>query len=349
MEKTFKYIDILYIISQYKMKRKIIKQGHNTLTLTLPSDWTKKLNMKAGDEVDVHERDSSLIINGYEKNKEKKAEIDITNFTIPLLWRFFQSAYRSGANEIKVTFDPNKKQYEDAFHFYTTQFDYSKLGEKIPPKPPIAMIQSVVDRFIGMGIIETGKNYCIIKEMGEPSIKEFENSLRRVFLVILEMFERVIEAIEKDEIGDSNLCKEIHTIDLGTDRFVDYCRILNQLSTSFSDSRKMLLFSSLFILELVGDEFKYIGKHLALSKKSVKDVASLAEIVKSYFETYYHLFYKFNRETAIKLGRTDVDIYDKHFKIKENLKGESRGILGHFMMISKFTLALTELRIEIEY
>ena len=332
------------------MNRKIIKQGHNTLTITLPSDWVKKLNLKAGDEINLIEREGSLIINGHEKNKEKKVEIDITDFTIPLLWRFFQSAYRSGADEIKVVFDPNKKQYEDAFHFYTTQFDYSKLGEKIPLKPPIAMIQGVVDRFIGMGIIETGKNYCIIKEMGEPSVKEFENSLRRVFLVILEMFERIIEAIEKDEVGDRNLCKEIHAIDLGTDRFVDYCcRILNELPTSFSDSKKMLLFSSLFILELVGDEFKYIGKHLALSKKPVKEIISLAEMIKGYFETYYHLFYKFDRETAITLGKTDVNIYNEHFNIKENLKGESRGILGHFMMISKFTLSLIELRIEKEY
>jgi len=332
------------------MKRRIIKQGHNTLTMTLPSEWVKKLNLKSGDEVDVSERDSGLVINGHEKAMEKKAVIDITNFTIPLLWRFFQSAYRAGANEIRVIFDPNKKQYEDAFHFYTTQFDYSKLGEKIPPKPPIAMIQSVVDRFIGMGIIETGKNYCVIKEMGEPSVKEFENSLRRVFLVILEMFERVINAIEKDEISDRNLCKEIHTIDLGTDRFVDYCcRILNQLSASFSDSKKMLLFSSLFILELLGDEFKYVGKHLALSKKSVKDILQLFVMTKEYFEKYYHLFYKFDREGVINLGKKDVDVYNEHFKIKEDLKGDSRGILGHIMMISKFTLALIELRIEMEF
>ena len=332
------------------MKRKIIKQGHNTLTLTLPSDWVKKLNVKAGDEVEVYERDSGLVINGHEKVLEKKSVIDITNFTIPLMWRFFQSTYRAGANEIKVVFDPNKKQYEDAFHFYTTQFDYSKLGEKIPPKPPIAMIQSVVDRFIGMGIIETGKNYCIVKEMGEPSIKEFENSMRRVFLVILEMFERTISAIEKDEISDRNLCKEIHAIDLGTDRFVDYCcRILNQLPTAFPDSKKMLLFSSLFILELLGDEFKYIGKHIALSKKSVKDTLQMMTLAKEYFEGYYHLFYKFDRESVIKLGNKDVDLYNAHFKVKENIKGENRGMLKHIMMVSKFTLALIELRIEMEY
>ena len=332
------------------MKRKIIKQGHNTLTITLPSDWVKKLNLNAGDEVDVIERDSSLMINGHERNKEKATIIDITGFTIPLLWRFFQSAYRAGCDEIKVTFDPAKKEYEDAYHYYTTQFDYSKLGEKIPPKPALTMIQSVVDRFIGMGVIETGKDYCIIKEMGESTHKEFENSLRRIFLVILQMFERVNDAIKQDEIGDRGLCKEIHTIDLNIDRFVDYCcRILNKNSSSFSDSKKMLMFSTLFLLELLGDEFKYIGKHLAISKKPVKDVLPLAEMVKEHFEMYYHLFYKFDRETAIKLGKNDCRIYNEHFKIKENLKGESRSMAGHFMMISKLVLVLTELRIEMEF
>jgi len=332
------------------MKRKIIKQGHNTLTITLPSEWVKKLNLNAGDEIEVYERDSGLVINGHEKSREKKATINITDFTIPLIWRYLQSAYRSGCDEIKIVFDPNKREYEDAYHYYTTQFDYSKLGEKIPSKPAIAMIQGVVDRFIGMGIIETGKDYCLVKEMGDPSVKEFDNSLRRIFLVILEMFDRIMEAIQNDEFGDTHLCKELHTIDLNIDRFVDYCcRVLNKLPASFPDNKKMLYFSTLFILELVGDEFKYLGKHLALSKKSVKGVLPLAEIVKEHFEMYYHMFYKFSRESSIKFGENDYRVYNEHFKIKETLVGESKKIAGHLMMISKFALALTELRIEMEF
>ncbi|MBU3913755.1 MAG: AbrB/MazE/SpoVT family DNA-binding domain-containing protein [Nanoarchaeota archaeon] len=332
------------------MKRRVIKQGHNTLTITLPTEWTKKLNIQPGDELDIQEKETSLILNGNENLKEKKTEIDLTGFTIPLLWRFFQSAYRSGCDEIKLKFDSGKKEYEDAYHFYTTQFDYSKLGEKMPHKPALAMIQSVVDRFMGMGVIESGKDYCIVKDMGAPSVKEFDNSLRRVFLIMQQMFERVIDAVGNDEIGDSGICKEIHTIDLNTDRFVDYCcRILNKLSAQFSDSKKMLLFSSLFLLELAGDEFKYIGKHLAVAKKSVKDVLPLAQMVKEHFDLYYELFYKFNRETAINFGKNDYEIYNEHFKIKENLKGEARSMAGHFMMISKFVLALSELRIEMEF
>ncbi|MGV8152277.1 MAG: AbrB/MazE/SpoVT family DNA-binding domain-containing protein [Candidatus Nanoarchaeia archaeon] len=332
------------------MKRKIIRQGHNTLTITLPSEWAKKLNLNAGDEIELNESNSSLIINGHENGKDKVSVINIADFTIPLLWRFFQSAYRAGATEIKIVFDSSKKNYEDAYHFYTSQFDYSRLGEKIPPKPAIAMIQSVVDRFIGMGVIETGKDYCIVREMGESSVKEFESSLRRIFLVILEMFERVSEAIEKKEVGDTSLCKEIHTIDLNVDRLVDYCcRILNRLPSGFTDNKKMIYFSTLYLLELLGDEFKYIGKHLALVKKPVNEILPLVEMVKEHFEMYYHLFYKFNREDAIKFGNNDYKIYNEHFKLKEDWKECSKSLSGHFMMISKFTLSLAELRIELEF
>ncbi|MBD3252956.1 AbrB/MazE/SpoVT family DNA-binding domain-containing protein [Candidatus Pacearchaeota archaeon] len=332
------------------MKRKIIRQGHNTMTITLPSEWIKKLNLKPGDEIDLSEDENSLIISSDGNNKEKSATVDITNFTIPLLWRFVQSAYRAGCNEIKITFDPVHKNCEDAYHYYTSNFDYKILGEKIPPKPALVMIQSVVDRFIGLGIIETGKNYCIIRELGEPTIKEFENSLRRIFLVILQLFERVTEAIESNETTDVGLCKELHTIDLNIDRFVDYCcRILNQIKGHFSESKKILLFSTLFILELIGDEFKYIGKHLATTKKNVKDTLLFADKIEEHFKTYYKLFYKFDKSLAIELGKKDFDVYSQHFKSKEKLEGESRSIARHFMMIGKFTWALAELRIQMEF
>ncbi|MEK6824235.1 MAG: AbrB/MazE/SpoVT family DNA-binding domain-containing protein [Nanoarchaeota archaeon] len=332
------------------MKRKIIGQGHNTLTITLPSKWARKLNLKAGEEVDIEESGSRLILNTSQHPKEKSCVIDIRNFTVPLLWRYFQSVYRAGCDEIKVLFDPEKKKYEDAFHYYTTQFEYRHLGEKVPPKPAIAVIQEIVGRFVGIEIIENGKDYCIIREMGEVSPKEFENSLRRIFLIILELFDRTIKAIENNEIKDSSLCKEIHAIDLSIDKFVDYCaRILNKIVGVCPEEKKQLMFSSLFILELVGDEFKYIAKHLALSKKPVKECLAIANLVKEHFELYYRIYYKFDRELTIKWGQKDIEVYKTHFSTKDGMHGECRSIMRHFMMVSKLTLALVELRIQMEF
>ncbi len=329
--------------------RKVIKQGNNTLTITLPKKWTEKFNINAGDEIDLFERDGTLVLKGTQREKEKYAEFDITNLTVPMFWRFFQSAYRSGCNEIKVTFDPSKK-YEDAYHYYTTLFDYSKLGEKILPKPAVVIVQEIVNRFIGFELVEASENYCIIREMGEISMKEFDNSMRRIFLVIMQMFDRLREAIEKNQIKDSSLCKEIHTIDLTVDKFVDYCsRIMNKANNFPNESKKPLIFSTLFLLELIGDECKYVGKHIALSKKPVKDILGFLKEVKGHFELYYHMYYKFSHALAVEFGNRDVQLYEKHVEMRTRLTDESFSILRHLMMISKFTLALVELRTEMEY
>ena len=37
------------------MKRKIVKQGSATMTISLPATWIKKFNLKVGDELEIDE------------------------------------------------------------------------------------------------------------------------------------------------------------------------------------------------------------------------------------------------------------------------------------------------------
>ncbi len=91
------------------MKRKIIKQGHNTLTITLPTDWVKKLNLTPGDEVEVIQNAGELVINGKQNSEQKTVTLDISNLRVPMLWRFFQSVYREGYYEIILIYGEEKK------------------------------------------------------------------------------------------------------------------------------------------------------------------------------------------------------------------------------------------------
>jgi len=332
------------------MKRRVIKQGHNTLTITLPSEWTKKLNIQPGDELDLHENNGALLVNGKQHTGNKQTVIDISGFSVPMVWRFFQSAYREGYDEIKVIYNP-KETTEGAYNFYTSQFEYKRMGEKSNQKKSgLDMIEELVNRFIGMEIIDHGKDYCTVREMGELTSREFDNSLRRIFLLISELFDKVLELIENEEVGDIQICKTLHTMDINVDRFIDYCcRINNRINDSSFQKNKPIIFSTLFLLELLGDEFKYIGTHLSKTKKSIKEILPFAKRVKEHFEMYYHLFYKFDREGAIKFGENDFQIYNDHFKWKTLENEDVKSIRRHFMQISKFVFCLMELRIEMEY
>ncbi len=212
------------------------------------------------------------------------------------------------------------------------------------------MLSDLVNRFIGMEIIDHGEGYCIIREMGEVSSKEFDNSLRRIFLLLLDLFDKLISLIKNNKIGDMSICKTIHIMDINVDRFIDYCcRINNKINDSSFQKNKPIMFSTLFLLELLGDEFKYIGAHLARSKKNVDEVLPFVETIKEHFEMYYHLFYKFDRDDVIKFGNNDFKIYNDHFKVRESVNKDAQSIRRHFMQISKFVFCLMELRIEMEF
>jgi len=332
------------------MKRKIIKQGHNTLTMTLPAEWSKKLNIKAGDEVDLIEDSGSLVINGKQNNGFKSTTIDITGLSIAMLWRFFQSAYREGYDEIRLKYPVDKKDFDGAYNYYANHFEYERMGEKPSKKPALSMIEELVNRFIGIEVIDHGEGYVIIREMGDVTSKEFDNSLRRIFLLIEDLFDKMIYLIENDKTGDINICKTIHTMDINVDRFIDYCcRINNKIKDSSFQKNKPVMFSTLFLLELLGDEFKYIGNHLAKSQKKVDEVLAFAERIKDHFLMYYKLFYKFDREGVIKFGENDFKIYNDHFKWKDVKNKDIKSIRGHLMQISKFIFCLMELRIEMEF
>ena len=47
---------------RYNMKRKIVQHGQSTLTLSLPSKWVKKNNIKKGQLLDVNVSEKGLLI-----------------------------------------------------------------------------------------------------------------------------------------------------------------------------------------------------------------------------------------------------------------------------------------------
>ncbi len=329
------------------MKRKIIKQGHNTLTITLPSNWSKKFNLMPGKEIDLIEKDNGLFITTEKTSERKKAEFNIEGMDIPTIWKYFMAVYREGYDEVLVKFDP-KQTFDDPYKFFTTHkldLRYKKQREK---KNVLGALQGFVDRFIGFEIVEHGKDFILIKEMGETTSKEFDNSLRRVFLLIQQMTEETLGAINKN--NSSNLIN-IHNVDVNLDKFHDYCiRILNK--TSNQELRKSeLLFSTLWLLELIGDEFKNISFHLLRDFPNEKftNIKKLAKATSDTFNIYYDLFYKFDPEKVNKISNIDKEIFLEAAELYQKANEDEKEIFHHLRMIGKYLNALTELRIEMEF
>jgi phosphate uptake regulator len=336
------------------MRRRIIKQGHNTLTITIPSKWAKEFNLSAGDEIEISELNNGLFVSTEKKDGVRKAVINISEMDIPTIWKYFMAVYREGYDELKVEFDPDQIHESPYKHFDSHAIDI-KYGKKSRQHKPTETIQEIANRFVGFEVIEHHKDYCIIKDLSESSAKEFESSLRRVYLLILQMGEEVTEAIKTN---NPSLVSHTHDIDINVDKFHDYCiRVLNK--KGYANAKKTnLIFSYLFLLEILGDEFKNIARHITedMKGKKLTNLLPLAEVTLEQLNKIYDLYYNFTKNKVIEMSKRDMEIYfylPKIYKKKPGKKSELSDdeleILNHFRRIGRYINSLTELRIEMEY
>jgi phosphate uptake regulator len=326
------------------MKRKIIKQGHNTLTITLPTAWAKKCGINSGDYAEIIEQGRVLRIET-ENNKEQpnQVTIDISGLSIPMIWRLVSSAYRAGYDEIKIIFE--NKHIKDIY----TAFTYNTLrtlteGEERTLRP-LEAVQALVNRFVGFEIIEQRATYCIIKDLGQTSAKELDNTIRRIFRLLIIMSEGVIMGIE----GNKDELNAFHIIDTNLDRFHDFClRALNK--NGYGDFNKTpTMHTLLFVLELIGDEYKRLGMHLLEMKKIDNDVKKYFNATHVMLEKYYDLYYNFSNEKAQEIYALEEEKYILFDKIEKKADHDELELLHHLKKITKYIASLVELRMDLVY
>lgn len=328
-------------------RRRVIKQGHNTLTVTLPAEWTKRLNIQPGSELDMSELNNGLFLSTEKKSGSKKVEFDITDMDVPTVWKYFTAVYRNGYDDIIVRFSPG--MVLETPEKYIIQHKYDSKYKNIGKEPIGGAIQAFVNRFIGLEIVEHGRDFIRVKEMGDLTSKEFENSLRRMFFLIEQMAEETYNAAQNN---DPKFLKSMHDVDVTMDKFHDYCvRILNRIGNK-DPQKTAILFSIMFMIELAADEFKNISHHLTLEiqdKKFNKNIARLAGLVKQQVNLFQSLYYKYSKESLKSISSIDQEIYLDVKKYYHKTTDEEKEIIHHLRMISRYYNALRELRIEMEF
>ncbi|MEM4702903.1 MAG: hypothetical protein QXP53_00210 [Candidatus Pacearchaeota archaeon] len=329
------------------MRRRLIKQGHDTLTITLPKSWITRQKLNKGDEIIITESGGNLILTSDNKTDGvKRIVIDVTNLTNPLIWKYFMAVYRAGYDEIKFVFPHSKKLYEVTLS--STRILEKKTNQIGSPikLSIIEILQDMAHRFIGMEIIEQKETYCVVRDVSEPSEKEFENSIRRIFTLLLGMAEDNIELLKK---RDDKMRSNIDVSDINIDRFTDYClRILNKNYYKKAGSDTTSFYSIILLLEFIGDEYRKIAFHGSSLKKTNKLLIELSKKTLELLELFYDFFYKFDDKKAIQIHQKERKLHDELSRADLKLTKEEQEVNFHLKKIKRFIIDLILLRIEQE-
>ena len=313
------------------IKRKVIQIANSTQLISLPRKWSQKYGVKKGEELEVEEQGNKIIISIEGGVKLKSREIDVTGLDRTSILYYIQSLYRIGHDEITVKFNEP----------YTIHL---RTNEK---KSVVAVIHEIVGRFTGFEIVQQKENYCVIKDISEISLKDFDVALRRIFLLLLDVNKDLLEGVKND---DRILIETIDEKHNSVMKFVSYClRIINK--KGYTEPHKItIIYHIIANLDKVVDVIKYSARYLIdHNVKLKKESKTFLEPIHLSIDYYYDFFYKFDMKKVSMMYANR----DKTTKlIAKNVKKLPQQDLAYICNLSsmlELICDITDARISLEY
>jgi phosphate uptake regulator len=292
------------------MRRRVIKQGHNTLTITLPAKWAATSHIVAGDEVELDARDGNLVIRTGNQPAPRRVIIDITD-SYEFLDRELGSLYKRGYDEIEIT---------------------SETPEHLSKIPT-----TLKEDMIGFEITQQSKKSCIIRNVAEAQPAGFDEVLRRMLLLLGAMARGVAEALQDN---DSASLPNLLYMEKTNNRYTSFLRrVLNRDGYDKHEQEK-ILYSFIEFSEKVADEYKYLCLYLQEHANSMRNTP------KHVTQLYMDLGMLCGQTTEL-LFRYDKAEFKKVYLLRKRLVRESQKLLengtSRTSVLAHYALVITQI------
>ena len=288
------------------IKRKIVQHGNTSLTVSLPISWARKFDLKKGDELDMVEKEKSIIISTAKAFQVNAVELDISGFDEKTIVWHIQALYRSGYDEVKVIFG-----------------NHSQMN----------IIQRIMGSFIGYSIMEQKGNYCIIRTISQVVEQEFESALRRTFLVTLSMAESTYDAFYERKSDSFN---SVMVMEETNNQLVLFChRLLNKYGYN-NYAKTTSVYTIISLLENIADNYRNMMKDILDKKIELdykEDVLEIFNDVNRLLRTFYDIFYKPEHKRVVEMSSNTYSLFGRIMSRMDDSTPSERYILYYLNII----------------
>lgn len=257
------------------MKRKVVKHGSATLTISIPSKWAKKFAVRSGDELDIDEEDGSLIIKSPAFHESvKETAIDLGQMSV-LGRRCLIALFKGGCDTIRISY-PDSQVFNE-------------------------VVMPTLNEFIGFEIMQQSDKHCVIKEIsGLTDNTELDSLIRRMFLLIVSLADDCASAIES---GNHELLNDLISRDVTINRVANFSRRLLYKRGAVKAKDLPMTYYIIEELENLGDEYKYMCRYLHDNNIKIKnpEVHRILRQSNGLIKEFHTLYFKFSFDRADKL------------------------------------------------
>jgi phosphate uptake regulator len=277
------------------MKRKVIQLAGKTHVVSLPNKWVKKYGIIKGDELDVLEDGSKLIIGSDNCVELNNIEINLKKSDI-FLRRIIDNPYRIGYNEVIFT------------------FDHSDLFDEI---------QKEISTLMGYEIIEQGTNFCRVKCLAAGIEEEFENVFNRLIDITIRMLEETKEVFETKNIEEY---LRIEKMELINNRFSQFCKRMINLGKIKEKYLATQTYRIICLHEEIGDNIRDLCRQ---NPNPSEQLSNTTLMIIEQMKLFQKIFRKYNLEKIQEFGKKDKHIEKR---IINQLKENKDIIANHFLL-----------------
>ena len=261
------------------MKRKVIQIAESTQLVSLPRKWCIAHGLKKGDEVEVEEHGNKIQISTTKDALLETAKLHFSSAD-QFLQRPLMTFYRMGYDQVEITFDDPKV---------------------------ISHIQKETERLMGFEIVSQTERSCVVKNVAAALDTEFENILRRIMRMLVEMAKDTAEALSKKNYDNM---EEITKRERLNNKLTIFCeRILNK--KGYSDHKRLtFVYYIVCNLEHLADNLSDICNYCIKNEPKVMPATiKLVKELTHLIEQMYGLFYTFSIENlqAFKKRHTAIE------------------------------------------
>jgi len=306
------------------MQRKVIQIANSTQLISLPRKWSIEHGIKKGDSIEIEENKGNLIVYSKKGIDKGSVEADISEMDRDSLMFFIRALYKKGYDEINLTFK-------------NPTIEHIRLKQEMRT---IDVISKEVSRLTGVDIFSHNEGYCTIRSITEDSPKAFENILRRIFLLTLEILNDLKEGYET---GNEDILKSIQIKHDTITTFVVYTqRILNKIGYQILQ-KDDVIYHILEEIDSVVDAVKFSARSLLIFKiKASKESMKILKQIIGSFDLCYHFFYDNDLKKIKEINAKRYDILTLLSKTPEKVSKKEFIIIAYVGQISEKILNLAK-------
>lgn len=239
----------------------MIQHGTSTLTISLPANWVKQHGVGKGDELDIDDLGSHLLVSSTKEVQGKETSLAIGK-NERLGKSMLSAAFRSGYDKILLSYD--NPMYID-------------------------VVQSMLSyEIMGFEVVQQQRTSCVIRDLAGVRSEEFSVAFRRLWMLLLGIADDCLGAAKTYDVA---VLKNFSARDTSINRFSNYCLRIIRKRFPWS-GEDFLLYRMLFDLEAIGDEYKEISllslqKKRSLQPRTIELFSETNDMLKDLYAQFY--------------------------------------------------------------